>query len=172
MEANARADADDFPAETEDPENASVPMYTQTPVNCHELITVSILGNLFAYILQNGRFTVTQKETVHSSHRIGQIKSVLEYIEQQYQNEITLSALAEVAGMNPKYFCRIFKEATGMSIGVYLQKLRLDEACRLLRNTDKTVSEIAELSGYGYVKAFYTVFKRVMKITPGEYRNG
>ena len=57
-----------------------------------------------------------------------------------------------------------------LPVGTYLQKLRVDEAARLLRETDKTVTEIAELSGFGDVKSFYTVFKREMDVTPGEYR--
>ena len=81
---------------------------------CRELSVVSCLGSLFARILQSSRYTANQKEAIHSAHRIGQIKSVLEYIEQQYQSEITLDALAQVAGMNPRYFCRIFKQYWGM----------------------------------------------------------
>ena len=58
----------------------------------------------------------------------------------------------------------------GMPIGSYLTKLRLDEAKKLLRETELTVSEIAVRSGFGDVKALYTVFKREVKMTPGEYR--
>ena len=170
MEANARADAVTSPSEPGDLESPAVPMYTQTPVNCHELITVSSLGSLFAYILQNGRFTVTQKETIHSSHRIGQIKSVLEYIEQQYQNEITLTALAEVAGMNPKYFCRIFKEITQQTPMDYVIFFRIEQAAKLLSSTDLSVIETGMECGFNDCSYFIRTFKRLKNMTPNQYR--
>ncbi len=94
------------------------------------------------------------------------------FLEENFRDHVTLDALSARMYFSKDYLNRLFKEVMGMPVGAYLQKLRLDEACRLLRSTDKTVAEIAELSGFGDVKAFYTVFKRVMKITPGEYRNG
>ena len=137
---------------------------------CRELITVSCLGNLFARILQQGHYTANHKETIHSSHRIGQIKSVLEYIEQQYQSEITLNALAEVAGMNPKYFCRIFKEVTQQTPMDYVIFFRIEQAAKLLSTTDLSVIETGMECGFNDCSYFIHTFKRLKHMTPNQYR--
>ena len=137
---------------------------------CRELITVSCLGNLFARILQQGHYTANHKETIHSSHRIGQIKSVLEYIEQQYQSEITLNALAEVAGMNPKYFCRIFKEVTQQTPMDYVIFFRIEQAAKLLSTTDLSVIETGMECGFNDCSYFIRTFKRLKHMTPNQYR--
>ena len=138
--------------------------------SCTELITVSCLGNLFARILRDGHFTANQKETIHSAHRIGQIKSVLEYIEQQYQSEITLNALAEVAGMNPKYFCRIFKEVTQQTPMDYVIFFRIEQAAKLLSSTDLSVIETGMECGFNDCSYFIRTFKRLKHMTPNQYR--
>lgn len=138
--------------------------------DCHELITVSCLGNLFARILQSGCYTTNQKEAIHSAHRIGQIKSVLEYIEQQYQSEITLDALAEVAGMNPKYFCRIFKEITQQTPMDYVIFFRIEQAAKLLSTTDLSVIETGLECGFNDCSYFIRTFKRLKNMTPNQYR--
>ena len=92
------------------------------------------------------------------------------YIRTHFKEHITLDLLASRIFFSKDYLNRIFREVVGTPIGVYLQQKRLEEACRLLRDTNKTVVDIAEESGFGDVKSFYTVFKREMNVTPGEYR--
>ena len=170
MEANAAAEGQILSSASEELYPVTDAATQRPSINCHELITVSSLGNLFAHILQNGHFTVTQKETVHTSNRIGQIKAVLEYIEQQYQNEITLSALAEVAGMNPKYFCRIFKEITQQTPMDYVIFFRIEQAAKLLSSTDLSVIETGMECGFNDCSYFIRTFKRLKHMTPNQYR--
>ena len=61
-------------------------------------------------------------------------------------------------------------EATGLPVNAFLQKLRVEEACRLLLCTDMTIAEISTACGFGDVKAFYGAFKRILHTTPGKYR--
>ena len=98
------------------------------------------------------------------------VRSTVAYIEKNYTRHITLEELSSRIYFSKDYLSKVFREATGMTVGAYLQKVRLKVASGLLLDTDKTVMEIAEESGFGDVKSFYTVFKREMKMTPGEYR--
>lgn len=159
MEANASAAAENIS------KNNSSAFFC-----CHELVTASCLGNLFAHILQNNLFISNQKAAVQSAHRIVQIKSVLEYIEQQYQSEITLNALAEVAGMNPKYFCRIFKEITQQTPMDYVIFFRIEQAAKLLSSTNLSVIETGMECGFNDCSYFIRTFKRLKNITPNQYR--
>jgi len=149
------------------PDTAAV---TCDRIHCRELVTVSCLGSLFACILENGRFCTGPKEPLHSAHRIGQIKAVLEYIEQQYQSEITLDALAKVAGMNPKYFCRIFKEITQQTPMDYVIFFRIEQAAKLLSATELSVIETGMECGFNDCSYFIRTFKRLKHMTPNQYR--
>lgn len=98
------------------------------------------------------------------------VHSTVSYLDSNFRRHVTLDELAGRIFFSKDYLNRIFRELMGMPIGSYLTKLRLDEAKKLLRETELTVSEIAVRSGFGDVKALYTVFKREVKMTPGEYR--
>ena len=106
-----------------------------------------------------------------SARQRAAVRECVCYLEENFKSHITLDELASRMYFSKDYLNRIFRKIMGVPVGAYLQRLRLDEACRLLRSTDKTVAEIAEYSGYGDTKTFSTVFKREMKITPGEYRS-
>jgi AraC-like DNA-binding protein len=141
-----------------------------TTPNYHELVTVSELSLFFAQILQNKLFTKNEKSDIPVPHRIGQIRAVLEYIEQHYSSNITLSSMASVAGMNPKYFCRIFKEVTQQTPMDYVIFYRVEQAAEMLINTDLSVLEIAMECGFNDYSYFIRTFKKLKSATPKQYR--
>ena len=57
-----------------------------------------------------------------------------------------------------------------MTFRAYLQKMRIEKSCELLRKSDLPVSEIAETVGYSDMKFFNSIFKKTLHMTPGEYR--
>jgi AraC-like DNA-binding protein len=138
--------------------------------NYHELITVSEISLFFAYILQNKLFTPNEKSGIPVPHRIDQIRAVLEYIEQHYSSTITLSSMATVAGMNPKYFCRVFKEVTQQTPMDYVIFYRVEQSANMLTNTDLSVLEIAMECGFNDYSYFIKTFKKLKSMTPKQYR--
>lgn len=97
-------------------------------------------------------------------------ESALFYLSENFRSHVTLEALASHIYLSKDYLNRIFHEVTGQTVIAYLQKLRIEEACRLLASTERTVNDIAAACGFGDVKAFYTAFKRLMYMTPRQYR--
>lgn len=95
---------------------------------------------------------------------------ILDYLDNNYNEKITINALAERCFYNPSYFSRIFSETFGMSITEYILEKRFEKACGLLKTTDMTIEEIAESSGYRDSAAIFRHFKKKLGITPGEYR--
>ncbi len=81
-----------------------------------------------------------------------------------------LNSLSHKLKFSAPYLSRRFKEDTGMVFSEYLQKVRIEESLRLLANTDKKTADIAESVGYNDIKFFYSVFKRYVKLTPGEFK--
>lgn len=72
--------------------------------------------------------------------------------------------------LSPNYFSTLFKKHTGINVSEYIQNLRMKKACKLLKETDKTVIAIAAEVGYKDIKFFYKVFKKITGNNPGNYR--
>lgn len=138
--------------------------------DCRELITISCLGKLFATILKLGLYSPATEKSISSNHRIGQVKTVLEYIETNYGCGISLDSLADVVGMNPKYFCRVFHSLTHQSPMEYVNYYRIEQAAYQLDNMDKSITAIGTECGFSESSYFTKVFKKFKGVTPKEYR--
>lgn len=95
---------------------------------------------------------------------------LLAYIEEHCSEKITLPELAEQCFYNPSYFSRVFKEYSGMSLTDFIQRKRIEKACRLLQDTDWPIETIATDVGYGDKTQFYRQFKSYMGATPNQFR--
>lgn len=92
---------------------------------------------------------------------IGQIREVIQYIGEHYRdNTLSLSSIAEVFSLNVSVLSTTFKQHTGKNFSVYLEDLRIQEAQRLLRTTDLTITRIAEEVGYLSANSFCRAFRR------------
>lgn len=98
------------------------------------------------------------------------INKIYEYIFVNFQKDITLEEVAELANITPGAFCRYFKNKTGKTLFSFLKEVRIGYACKLLNVTNKTVTEICYESGYNTLAHFNTQFKEVKGTTPGQYR--
>lgn len=99
------------------------------------------------------------------------IKKAIGYMEENYQNDLSLKSIAVEIGMAPTYFSRFFKKTTGETFYCYLNKIRLYYAHKELINSDASITEIALNNGFLNVKSFIESFKKVYNITPGKYKN-
>ena len=136
---------------------------------CPELETVAELSRLFAWIHNSGAYEALSHQE-ESASRTDRIKPVLEYIESRYHSPLTLDDLAEVAGMNPKYFCRVFRSLTHHSPVDYLNFYRIEQAAYLLDSTDLSVTEVGNRCGFCESSYFTKVFKKYKGTTPVSYR--
>jgi AraC family L-rhamnose operon transcriptional activator RhaR len=98
------------------------------------------------------------------------IDKVLDYVKNNYTKEISLSDIARIALLSPNYFCEVFKKATGKNVSGYIQELRIDKACELLKSPNDTIESVAEKTGYHDVGTFRRAFKKVVGKSPREYR--
>lgn len=92
------------------------------------------------------------------------------YIKIHYQSDISLPTLSANLGVNDTALCRKFKEKTGETIFQYLIRLRLEAACRMLRNSRHSISEIAYRCGFNTLPHFNRKFKEMMGVPPKEFR--
>lgn len=100
----------------------------------------------------------------------GDINRVKAYIDDNLGRFITLKSAAQFVNLSESYLSHIFKEDTGESFSSYLQRKRLEKAKSDLKNSKKTVSDIAVSCGYEDYSYFCRVFKKYTNMSPGEYR--
>lgn len=96
---------------------------------------------------------------------------ILQYIEVHCFEKISLQELAEKCFYNPSYFSRIFKECYGKSLTAFIHEKRIDEAIRLLKETNMTVDTVGLSVGYTGKKQFYKIFKQLTGLTPNRMRD-
>ncbi|RCX08493.1 two-component system response regulator YesN [Anaerobacterium chartisolvens] len=99
------------------------------------------------------------------------IDRAIDFIDKNYNRDITLTVVANYVSLNYSYFSSLFKESTGISFVEYLKGLRIGKAKEMLKNRDYKVMEIAEKVGYCNPKHFSKIFRSLTGITPQEYRD-
>lgn len=98
------------------------------------------------------------------------VLGAIEYIKKHYGQKLGLEEIAEQFGFNMNYFSELFKKETGKTFTAYVIEVRMEEARRLLRDTDYPVYEVAEQVGYKDAKFFSQQFAKAVGIKPIEYR--
>ncbi|MFD0958252.1 response regulator transcription factor [Paenibacillus chungangensis] len=96
---------------------------------------------------------------------------VKQYIDNHYEQELSLNELAMQFAMVPSYFSTMFKKVCGQSFKKYVTDLRIAAAKQLLLESDSIVDDIAQAVGYADVQYFYRVFKQQTGMTPLQYRH-
>jgi AraC-like DNA-binding protein len=93
-----------------------------------------------------------------------------EIIAQQFATELSLSAIAAAVNMSAFYFCKTFKQATGMTFTDYLARVRVEKVKHLLLNPNTRISEAAYAAGFQSLSQFNRVFRRITGRSPTLYR--
>ena len=93
-----------------------------------------------------------------------------DFIAKHQAEKLSLTAVAKAAHMNPVYFCRAFKKATGVGFSEYLSRLRIERAKWLLRDGSLRISEAAFAVGFGSMAQFNRVFRKLVGQSPSNFR--
>jgi AraC-like DNA-binding protein len=98
------------------------------------------------------------------------VKGIHEFLMKNYQEEINLEEIAEIVHMAPASTCRFFKSSTGLTIFEYLNKIKIDYACKLLLNTDMNIVDISYDCGFNNLSHFNKQFRKFIGKTPTQFR--
>lgn len=110
-----------------------------------------------------------EKRPVGFSKEHDSVQQCIAYMQKNYMSKITLDQLAELANLHPNYLCTLFNKYTGSSPMTHLNKVRMQRARVLLRETELSIRQIAEQTGFNSASFFSKRFKAVMGIPPAEY---
>lgn len=95
---------------------------------------------------------------------------LMEYINENYKKEVSLTSAGQVLHMNPSYISQLFKKEAGITFVHYVTQLRMNEAIRLLTSTGMSIIDIATEIGYNDYFYFLKLFKKQTGKSPGQYR--
>ena len=116
------------------------------------------------YELQKGQ----QKSTASDYYMY--IYKILQYVNENYQNDISMTDLSQVTGLSVDYMSRRFKAVMFMSPSEYIRRFRIAKAMELLAATDLSIACIAEQTGFSDISLFSRVFKNTVGLPPASYR--
>ncbi len=143
--------------------------------NCTELSNMLIMSNLYKlYTMLVKDITnkpyITAEET-KSAKKSNKIDGALELVHQRYNEPISLEDAAAACGYGKSSFCKIFKQTVGVSFHQYLNDYRIETAKYLLSDTNMSIENVADTTGFRDTKIFCRVFKQATGTSPGKFRS-
>lgn len=139
----------------------------QCSQNDDEFAETEIRGNtlvLLSEIFRNSKFSKLK------SYDNGYAKGIIDYCYENYTSDITLETIAQALHINGYYVSRIFNRDFKIGFKDYINSLRIQNACELLRKSDLSITEIAIEVGYNTVRSFNRCFMNIKGMTPRDYR--
>lgn len=98
------------------------------------------------------------------------LNRVYQFIMTNFTKKVYLKEVSAICHMSSSAFCRFFEQSTGKTLFQYLKEVRIGYACKLLQETDMSISSICYESGFNNFSHFNNQFKEVNTVSPGEYR--
>ena len=99
------------------------------------------------------------------------LQKVKNYVESNYEQQISLSKAARIAGLERKYFSAYFRKKTGVCFKDWVTEVRINRAKLMMGIQSHSITEIAYAVGFGDLRTFERAFKRSTGMTPREFKN-
>jgi len=109
-------------------------------------------------------------QLLRRQEQAARLKPIFDWARKNYADRISLDAAASLCGMSKAVFGRVFKEASGMTLGSYLNHIRIAQAIKLLEETNESIAEISIQLGFSDQSHFCRHFHRSLGRSPGQYR--
>jgi len=130
-----------------------------------------LIGHLYLFIDSFVRSSTSGQISKGNSLRDFYIKEAFSFIEQNFQNDISIEDIASFCGLNRSYFGKIFRENTGKSPQDFLISYRMTKATELLKLTKLSIGDIGNAVGYPNQLHFSRAFRNTYGISPRQWRN-
>lgn len=129
-----------------------------------------LIGHLFLFWDYFTRSSKSKRLFETSKMSDYYIKEAINFIEQNFQNDISIEEIAEVCGINRSYLGKIFKKSVGKSPQEFLMNYRMVKATELLKLTDLSIADIGKAVSYENQLHFSRAFKTILGISPRHWR--
>lgn len=122
------------------------------------------LLSLFSLLLARTELLENASDDLHT------LKSLVTYCTRHYTEDLSLALLEQELHISRYYISHLFSDKLGVGFIDYINSLRVSLACRMLRHSERSVTEISREAGFGTMRTFNRAFQKQMGCTPGEYR--
>lgn len=144
--------------------------FTQKSENYELMIKVKLLSMLVLMSRELGYTNTQTHKRLSQAKCPRELVSVMNYVNCHFDSDINLNVLSRVGNMSPNYLCTVFKQITGMTIWEYVLIRRIDEAKRMLRESNESILNIQLMCGFHTSSNFNKAFKKLVGMTPSEYK--
>lgn len=133
-------------------------------------VALTVARHLVVFLRRPGNQAQFSAQLTAQTARREPLRDVQHWITEHPGDDLSVETLAARAGLSPRHFARAFQAETGMTPGRYVDRVRLEEARRLLEDTTDGVARISHSSGYGTPEAMRRAFVKALGTAPAEYR--
>ncbi|TCL74120.1 two-component system response regulator YesN [Hydrogenispora ethanolica] len=145
-------------------------IYTNKDIPYNMLQKYETISDIKEWLLGIYGKLIVILESIKSDHQHSDItKKVIEFINRNYQKDISLSDVADFIGVSNSYISRVFKEDCRMGFVEYLNHIRVENARNYINNGEYKLKEIVTKTGFNNYNYFFKVFKEIVGMTPLEY---
>lgn len=138
--------------------------------NYQEFINKTLIDLLY-HLINHFHYLMYEKEELKDDEeQLQRYHRIVKYIYNNFKNKISLQEIAEKEYLSSHYLSYKIKNTVGISFNEFLNLTRVEEAIKLLLDTDKTLTEISQELGFSHIRYFNKYFKKHYKMTPKEYR--
>lgn len=129
--------------------------------------TMTDLERLLRRFIESGmNVTAALKQKQHTEI----VGKTMEFIQRSYRQNLSIKEISTNVYLSPGYLSTIFKTETGLTLYDYITQIRMEEAAKLILNSEGKIQDVAQAVGYNNTQSFIRFFKKTYKMTPLEYR--
>jgi len=142
----------------------------------HNILSLDNMESIkerFILVLDKLNQTVSgQAETNIANQQKRYLNEICSYVLENYQDiDLNVESIADKLNLSTIYACRVFKKDKGITLGNYINEVRIEKACELLRTTSLSAQEISRKCGIQNTNYFYTMFKKHKNMTANRYKS-
>lgn len=132
------------------------------------ILLLEILKSLT--VIGSHRVLANDGQYLQSKNNDKRFNGILDYTYSNYDERINIVDVAKIANLTKESFCRYFKAQTGRTYMEFLTEFRINRACQMIKDNDKSIKEVGYACGFDSLSNFYYQFKKITKLSPLEFK--
>lgn len=137
----------------------------------YEIMIKNYLLSIIIFIIRNtDSFIANISNSQNNMNTLDHYNQLFIHIQNNYAKKISVKEAASIVNLSPHYFCRAFKKLTGRTFTEFVNLYRINKAEYYLRTTNKSITEISEITGFCNIYYFDKIFKEFKNYSPTTYR--